>query len=118
MRTRRSSVFFRFTSAFFSSRSTATLIVPGVSHTLGPIVLTGNGPLWSSTFEHTEIRVAEACLARVQALLRTSRQGLKGLPEHQPDTDPRYVLHFVCVLFASFLIILLMSILLISIYSF
>jgi hypothetical protein len=43
--TRRSSVFLRFTSAFFSSRSTATLIDPGVSHTLGPIVLTGNGPL-------------------------------------------------------------------------
>ena len=43
-RTRRSSVFFRLTSAVFSSRSTATLIDPGVSHTLGPIVLTGNGP--------------------------------------------------------------------------
>ena len=50
-RTRRSSVFFRFTSAFFSSRSTATLIDPGVSHTLGPIVLTGNGRLWEQHFE-------------------------------------------------------------------
>src|SRR5882724_7663338 len=48
-RTRRSSVFLRFTSAFFSSRSTATLIDPGLSHTLGPIVLTGSVPLWSST---------------------------------------------------------------------
>ena len=38
-RTRRSSVFFRLTRAVFSSRSTATLI-----DSLGPIVLTGNGP--------------------------------------------------------------------------
>src|SRR5438309_7819691 len=48
-RTRRSSVVCRFTSLFFSRRSTATLIDPGVSQTLGPIVLTGNGPLLSST---------------------------------------------------------------------
>ena len=48
-RTRRSLVVRRFTSFFLSSRSTATLIDPGVSQTLGPIVLTGNGPLLSST---------------------------------------------------------------------
>src|SRR6266478_7370594 len=39
-------------------------------------------------FEHTEIRVAEACPAQVQALLRVSRQGAKRLPEHQPDMNP------------------------------
>src|SRR5260370_14486837 len=36
-----SSVFFRFTTPFFTSRSTATLIDPGVTRTFGPIVVTG-----------------------------------------------------------------------------
>src|SRR6266403_180065 len=48
-RTRRSSAWsLRETSPFLTSRSTATLIEPGVSQTLGPIVFTGSGPLWRS----------------------------------------------------------------------
>src|SRR5580704_3469380 len=83
-----------FTSAFFSSRSTATLIDPGVGHTFGSIVLTGNGPWWSRTSSTPEVRVAEACPAQVQALLRVRRQGAKRLREDQPDMYPRSSLRF------------------------
>jgi hypothetical protein len=93
-RTRRSSVYFRFTSAFFSSGSTAILIDPGVSHALGQIVFTGNWSLVGQHFENPEIRVAEAGLAQVQTLFRMRRQGVKGLHQHQPDMNPRACLAF------------------------
>ena len=64
---------------------------------------------------NTEIRVSEACPAQVQALLGTSRQGVKGLRQHQPDMNPRRVLHFLCVLSASLRIIRLASSILMSI---
>jgi hypothetical protein len=48
MRTRRSWVLStRLTRPFATRRSTAVLMEPGVKSTIGPIVLTGKGPLWS-----------------------------------------------------------------------
>jgi hypothetical protein len=50
IRTRRSSALSaRLTKPFATRRSTATLIEPGVRSTMGPIVLTGKGPLCSSS---------------------------------------------------------------------
>ena len=50
IRTRRSSALStRLTRPFAARRSTAILIEPGVRSTIGPIVLTGNGPLCSRT---------------------------------------------------------------------
>ncbi len=62
---------------------------------LGPHRIDRQRPLVEQRFEHPEIRVAEACPAQVQALLRTNRQGAKRLPEHQPDMNPGRVLLFL-----------------------
>ena len=68
---------------FFTSRSTATLMEPGVSQTFGPMVLTGSGSFVEEDFEDAEIRVAQLCL--LDASGRVGNQRLKGFHENEPD---------------------------------
>jgi hypothetical protein len=47
---------------------------------LGADRVDGQRTLAEQRFENAEVRVAETCLARLQALLGASRQGLKYIP--------------------------------------
>ena len=68
---------------FLTSRSTATLMDPGVSQTFGPMVFTGSGPLCRSDFQDAEIGVAQFC--PLDALGRVREQRLKGFHENEPE---------------------------------
>jgi hypothetical protein len=59
----------------------AVLIEPGVRFTVGPMVLTCKGPLFSEHFEYPEIGIVDSRLlkARIQIL----RGRPKGLPQYE-----------------------------------
>ena len=88
-RTRRSSArFLRETSPFLTSRSTATLMDPGVS--LRADCIHREGSFMKERFEDAEIRVAQFC--PLDALLRVRGQRLKGFHEDEPDMNAGGVL--------------------------
>jgi hypothetical protein len=90
-RTRRSSArSVRETSPFLTSRSTATLMDPGVSQNFGPTVFTGSGPLCRST------RKSESP-SSVRLMLSSARgvSALKGFHKDEPDMNAAGVLHLI-----------------------